>query len=232
LARRATFFKTERANPDTVIVSAGHEFAPFGFEQDRHPSIITQLKKAYSLLNYDIFLLSPRDAMVFEKTGIPAAESWQGPLTEPKLVVRKVSGGSIAIVLFPDHAATDSNLNQSVVNFAKDLRNQKRYNLIIGVSTWGASREQLFIESSPPVFDILLGSGEGPGYNGLYMQNNGLLWVRAFTKGRSVQSVSIPKLPVPEKKMYWNPEVSIHTRSHALGGEVATDGTIAAVFNP
>ena len=232
MARRATSFKTARESASTVIVSGGYEFAPFGLERDRHPSIISKLKRAYDLLDYDIALLAPNDATVFEHSGIEAGPVWSGPFDEPKLVVKNVQDGSLAFVLFPDSGQHDPDIEKKAADFAESLRKNGKHNLIIGVSTWGANREQDFIDRHGAAFDIILGSGQGPGYTALYLRDNGLLWVRPFTKGRNVNRVIIPELPAPGQKIAWQPQLSIFTEAVSLGGGVPSDPEINALFNP
>ena len=232
MARRANYFKTARESSDAVIISGGYEFAPFGTENDRHPAVIAPLRKAYDLLNYDLLLLSPSDATVLKSTKILAPSDWRGPLAKPELLSKDVQGGRLAFVLFPDSGQPDKAMEDDLVRFAESLRADGKYNLIIGVSTWGAARESEFIEKRKPVFDIILGSGEGPGYGGLYLKDNRVLWVRAFTKGKNVHTVTIPALPKPGTKVTWDPEVSIFTAAVALGGEIASAPEIEAIFNP
>lgn len=232
MARRATYFKTARENADTVIVSGGYEFSPFGLERDRHPSVISKLKRAYDLLGYDIALRAPSDAAVFEHASIEARPVWSGPFDEPQLVVRDVQDGSLAFVLFPDSGQPDPEIEKKTADFAESLRKNGKHNLIIGISTWGANREQGFIDRHGAAFDIILGSGQGPGYAGLNLRDNSLLWVRAFTKGRSILSVTIPKLPAPGTKILWESQTSVFTESVPLGETVASDPTINAIFNP
>lgn len=232
MARRATLFKTARENAQIIIVSSGHEFSPFGLERDRHPSVISKLKRAYDLLGYDIALLSPADALVFSHADMEAGPTWSGPFTTPQLRVREVPGGSLAFVLFPDSGQQDPDMEEKVARFAESLRNEAKHNLIIGVSTWGGNRENDFIDRHGDAFDIILGSGPGPGYTGLYMRDNGLLWVRSFTKGRSANRVTIPALPAPGQKPVWEPQVSIFTEAMSMGGGVPSDPQINAIFNP
>ena len=232
MARRANYFKTARENSDAVIISGGYEFAPFGTENDRHPAVIAPLKSAYDLLDYDLLLLSPSDATVLKSTKILAPSDWRGPLAKPELLSKDVQGGRLAFVLFPDSGQPDKAMEDDLVRFAESLRADGKHNLIIGVSTWGAARESEFIEKRKPVFDIILGSGEGPGYGGLYLKDNRVLWVRAFTKGKNVHTITIPALPQPGAKVTWDPEVSIFTAAVPLGGEIASAPEIEAIFNP
>ena len=232
MARRATFFKSARSNSGTVILSGGYEFSPFGLETDRHPSVVRNIKRAYELLGYDIALMSPADALVFSHTGIDPGPAWKGPLAKPEVIERNVPDGSIAFILFPDSGEHDKGLEDATILLAENLRKQAKHNLIIGVSTWGADRELDFIERRGAVFDIVFGSGPGPGYAGLFLGENGTLLVRAFTKGKYVHSVTIPELPRPGSKIIWEPQVTALTAAAPLGGDIATDPQVDAIFRP
>jgi len=214
------------------MISGGYEFAPFGTETDRHPAVIAPLKKAYDLLDYDLLVLSPSDATVLKSTKIPASADWRGPLARPEVLSKDAQGGRLAFVIFPDTGQPDPAMEDDLVRFAESLRAEGKHSLIIGVSTWGATRESEFIDKRKPVFDIILGSGEGPGYGGLYLKDNRVLWVRAFTKGKNVHTVTIPALPQPGTKVTWDPEVSVFTAAVALGGEIPSDPEIEALFKP
>lgn len=221
-----------RSAPDTIFIGGGYELAKPGAENGTSPDTAAMLKNAYERLGYDIFLLAPSDALAFEKAGVKAGKGWEGPLEKPRVVTRAVRGGSLAFVLFPDTGEADAATEAELVELARSLRAEGRHNLIIGVSTWGSPRENDFILRREPVFDIILGSGEGPGYAGIYLQDNRVLWVRAFTRGKSVHTVTIPALPAPGAKVVWNPEVTVTTLAAPLGDGVAADPEVEAIFRP
>ena len=214
------------------MLSGGYELSPLGLETDRHPSVIGTIKRAYDLLGYDIALLSPADATVFSHTGIEAGPAWKGPLVKPEVIVRDVPGGSLAFILFPDSGEHVAAREDEVVRLAESLREQARHNLIIGVSTWGADREMDFIERRGAAFDLIFGSGKGPGYTGLFLRDSGVLLVRAFTKGRNVNSVNIPELPAPGTKIVWNPQANVMTEAIPLDGNIPSDPEVEALFKP
>jgi hypothetical protein len=221
-----------RENPDTVFIGGGYEFAKPGADNGTSPDTVGLLGKAYAMLGYDIFLLSPTDALAIGNAGLKLPKGWQPPLDKPRVVTRTVQGGSLAFVLFPDTGRADAAQEAELVELARSLRAEGRHNLIVGVSTWGSPRENDFILSREPVFDIVLGSGEGPGYAGIYLQDNRVLWVRAFTRGKSVHTVTIPALPAPGVKAVWDPEVSVTTLAAPLGDGVAADPEVEAIFRP
>ena len=232
MARRATFFKSIRAACPAVIIGGGYEFARPGTESDRHPVAVNNLKRAFELLDYDIFFLSPADRTVLENTKTDPAPAWRLPSDVPGLIVRDVPGGRLAFVLFPDSGQADPAAEEELVRYARALRDKGIYNLVIGLSTWGSAREQAFIENHDPVFDIVFGSGPGPGYAGLYLRENRVLWVRAFTKGKSMMSVAVPVLPPTGNKIVWSPETTVKAISAPLGDGLPSDPEIKAIFRP
>jgi len=219
-----------RSTPDTIFIGGGYELAKPGAENGTSSDTVGLLKKAYEKLGYDVFLLAPSDALTLENTGVNAPKGWQAPLEKPRVITRALQGGSLAFVLFPDTGRADAALEAELVELARSLRAEGRHNLIVGVSTWGSPRENDFILGREPVFDIILGSGEGPGYAGIYLQDNRVLWVRAFTRGKSVHTVTIPALPAPGEKVVWAPEQSVRTLAQPLGDNIASAPDIQAIF--
>jgi len=213
-----------------VFIDGGNEFAVPGTEQDRHAAAISQLAKAYGMLGYDVFLLSPSDVEVLQRTQINPAASWKSPQNGPELVTKDVPGGRLAFVLFPDKGVADPSEERALVEYAESLRSSGQYNVIIGVSTWGSDRESEFITKHAPVFDIILGSGSGPGYTGLYMRDNQVLWLRAFTKGKTMQTITLLDLPAPGTKAVWDPEKTVITQALPLGDSVQSDPAVNALF--
>ncbi len=191
-----------------------------------------RLKQAFDLLKYDVFVLSPADMLALESTQTPLSERWLRPADQPRLTTIDVPEGRLAIIIFPDPGHSDQTQEQALFDFARDVRSRGEHNLIIGVSTWGAVREERFISTMEPVFDMVLGSGEGPGYAGLYLRDNKVLWVRTFTKGRNLLTVTIPELPKPGDKTIWTPEATVKTRAMNLDDSVYPAPQIEEIFQP
>ncbi|NLV96882.1 MAG: hypothetical protein GX043_06055 [Desulfovibrionales bacterium] len=210
--------------PDSfpIIVAGGHEFLSPDKAKDS-PGIMTRLLAAYSQLPYDIFLLAPTDEQSIIQNYLSPNPSWHGPLTQPQVVSHKVQDGTIAFVLFPDKQSHSLTGNKKLGNFIRNLRDTKEYNLIVGISSWGSDQEENFLAAEPNTVDILLGSGDGPGYTGLYLQENAALWVRAFSKGKAVSTITIPSLPAPQEKVIWEPEETIFTKTETLDHSIPLD---------
>lgn len=219
------------ASPKPLIVGGGYEF-PIPGSTEHSPDTVAKLKIAYTLLGYDIFFLAHRDLQSLGQNGVTADPSWRGPLAEPEVVSKTVDGGQIAFVLLPDSGHDDPLLDARVGGFVRDLRQSGKFNLIVGVSTWGSEREMRLINAEADTFDIVLGSGDGPGYAGLYLQDNKVLWVRTFPKGKGVNVISIPTLPAPGTKIVWEPETTISTKAESMGDTIPLDPAIAGLFAP
>ncbi|GAB1409234.1 hypothetical protein MASR1M90_03880 [Desulfovibrionales bacterium] len=113
---------------------------------------------------------------------------------------------------------------------AHSIRAAATHTLIIGLSSWGASAEQEFLDASGDALDILLGSGEGPSYSGLYLNKDSVVWARAPLKGKGVNVLTIPNLPVPGRKISWQPEVSIRGEIRPLADTLAQDPDMTALL--
>lgn len=193
-----------------------------------------RLAKAFSALDYDLFVLSPEDRETLAQAKVQTAPAWQTPDATPRVVTKKVPDGQLAFVLFPP-AQPDGPTGAvatTLADTATKLRASGKYNLVIGVSTWGQPLENDFIASQGKAFDIILGSGEGPGYPGLYLQDNAVLWVRPSVKGKGVNTIVIPTLPKAGEKAVWSPNASVMASVQPLNESVASDQSVAAIFAP
>lgn len=209
--------------PGTLFLGLGYELVPFsGAKEDVG---MEALVAAHAHMKYDLFMLAASE----REWNVPFAEPY--PLHEPKLIVRSVREGNLAFVLFPEKDMSEAD-EERLFHFAEELRQSGRYNLIIGVSSWGDEREQDFLGRRGEVFDMVFGSGEGPGYSGLYLRDNQVLWVRPFTKGKVVLAVTMPKLPEPGVKVVWEPDVSVMVHSYPLTGDHAADPGVEKLFKP
>lgn len=180
---------------------------------------------AHGHMKYDLFMLAASE----RGWKVPFAELY--PLHEPKLIVRSVPEGNLAFVLFPEKNMSEAD-EERLFRFAEELRQSGRYNLIIGISSWGEEREQDFLGRRGEVFDMVFGSGEGPGYSGLYLRDNRVLWVRPFTKGKVVLAVTMPELPKPGTKAVWEPDASVMVHSYPLTGDHVADPEVEKLFKP
>lgn len=212
------------------MVGGGYEFIPPHAAGSISTDMTGRLARAFTALDYDLFILAPEERTTLDQSKIPGASAWQTVGETPRVVSKKVPDGHLAFILFPP---TGQNGDAAVLTgMARDLRASGKYNLIIGVSTWGQAQEGEFIERHGKDFDIILGSGEGPGYPGLYLQDNAVLWVRPSLKGKGVNTIVIPTLPKAGEKVVWSPNESVIGSVQPLNEAVASDQTITAIFAP
>lgn len=215
-------------------MGGGYEFAAPQASGSLSPDMTARLAKAFSALDYDLFVLAPEDREALAQAKIPAAPAWRALDETPRVVTMKVPDGQLAFVLFPPAGPSGpaSTLTTALGDMAAELRTSGKYNLIIGVSTWGQPQENDFIAGQGKTFDIILGSGQGPGYPGLYLQDNAVLWVRPSLKGKGVNTIVIPALPKAGEKAVWSPNASITASVQPLNEAVASDQKITAIFAP
>lgn len=179
-------------------------------------------------MHYDLLALTPPDRTVLEQAGATIPESWTRVTETPQLLERHVPDGTLAFIIFPADPGQPSGWS-AITDMAEEARTSGRYNLIIGLCSWSISFEQDFINRHGAAFDILLGAGDGPGYIGLYEQNNALYRVRAFSKGKGIHQIDIPTLPQPGKHI-WVPGQGISATYQALDAKVPDDARIKSIF--
>lgn len=217
------------------MIGGGYEFVAPGTMNSTSPDLITRLAQAYLTLDYDLFVLAPEDFQALSAAGVPTAPSWWSLDDAPRVVTQKVPDGLLAFVLFPPSlpGGPSGSTASILANTATQLRESGQYNLIIGISTWGQPLENDFIANRRgKAFDIILGSGHGPSYPGLYLQDNAVLWVRPSLKGKGVNTIVIPNLPKAGTKPVWSPNVTVMATVQPLRDELALDPAITTIFAP
>lgn len=219
---------TGRSSPRTLTIGGGFEFMAAGATTVPEGVTPTQLFQAYTALDYDLFVLTPEEGDLLAASGHALPPSWHVAGQDPKLVTHTLPRGELAFVLFP-HTLSEKTEN-ALLDMVQTLRRSHQFQLVIGISTWGYDREMEFLQRQGQAFDIVLGAGDGPGFPGLYLQNNTVLWSRAPGKGKDVNVIAIPDFPPTENKITWSPEKSISAMTEALRNTIAPNPEIAALF--
>ena len=187
-----------------------------------------KLGQAFKALHYDMFVLSSLESAALRSAGFTLPEHWHEQPTEPTLVTVPTAEGQLAIFLFPDQP--DAQAKAKIMAMAQGIRKAAQHNLLIGISPWGVTLEQEFLDSCGDTLDILFGSGEGPSYSGLYVNNDAVVWARAPLKGKGVNVLTIPDLPQPGTKVFWQPEVNIRGEILPLADNIAQDSEMINIL--
>ena len=129
------------------MIGGGFEFAGLDRATNRPPAEIAKAARAYAMLPYDAVLLSAADLQLLQESNAPSSPAWKNPGPAPEVFVRDVPEGRLAFVLFPEESGKEEETSAT----AEKLRQSGKFNLIVGVSTWGSARETAFINSKGSV---------------------------------------------------------------------------------
>ena len=237
LPRRATYFQQMRqqTQQDTALLmlAGPHEFLPQS-EYDDVPSLVFApgLIDAYELLDYQRVYISPKEKEWLEKYGrpeLPASFKTLG--TEPLAEVLEVDGLRVGIVAFPVPAKffkPEHKDLEAIVRAARSL--EGRADVIVGVSSWGRSHEEFYLQNAEPVLDVLLGSGPGSGMRGRIDGQGKTFWVRSLTKGKYMLVLDMTDLPDGQPEHRWKQAETIQDDFVELGARIPDDQQVRALF--
>ena len=184
----------------TLFLAGANEFLmPEGSMEQTPDVLASPFAKAYEMLGYDRVYCTAREAAWLEKNSGPLPSFLHPVGEEVGTDIISVGNSKIGLVLFPELEPDAREPRQSTLreikNAAKELRPE--VNLLIGMSPWGISLEQQFLNTSDPVFDIILGAGPGRGLVGELSQTDSVLWARAYSKGKYLQFIHVFAWPDP-----------------------------------
>lgn len=201
MARRATFIKELRANPDTagktLVLSGAGEFWPDGPEKPPTDQALAALVKAFGLLAPEAGCLTPSEAKVLADKGLAPPPGFEVLDAAPKTRRLNVGGLRVGLVFFPvlKNGAKNAppEAMEAAAAAARGLRADS--DLVIGLSPWGGIDEEAFLSRPDHGLDVLLGSGPGPGQYMRTASAGRTLWSRSYTQGKALIRLDILGLP-------------------------------------
>ena len=236
MARRATVFSQYNDTPDTLRIAGPYEFNKWDGSTQLHTGHDTSLFRGYATLDYSLGILAQDEGRAATFLQNDHSEgAWVALSTHPKVHRLATSNGKIAVVVFPaapkKEAITDAMI-QDVLSAIKAQRDDPGIELIIGVSPWGRQQEQKFLDTHPGGCDVLLGSGPGPGLTSSLTSNRQTLWVRAYSKGRTVSMVQIEQFPDHNAQSAWRVGQNINAKLLVLNEKIQKNQAMQKTLAP
>jgi len=237
LARRSTFFALFglKVPKDRRLLLAGpNEFLnPFKPDENPDGKHAPAFAQSYQRLGYDKVFITPEEALWLKDNGAAPSPSFTTVGAEPVVETVTKSGVTIGLLVFPlpkqGELEMPMDLMKQMTAEAQKLR--PGVQLIIGLSAWGKKADQIFLNTQEPAFDVLLGSGPGPGLTGDLLPNAGSLWARTYTKGKYLNVIDIFALPDPKAEKKWG-DASTFSFSYAtLNIDIPEDPAIKSLFH-
>lgn len=237
MARRATALQEYRAAAagyPLFLIAGGHSFLPQD-GQTPDARLTAALSKAYSRLAYDFGLLTPAEAAHLRALNIPLPSNWIVQSSRLETVLRTKGAITLGIVILPALAKeTQVNppeeLRKEISAAAERLRDKA--DLVVALSTWGVLAEQNLLETSPPRFDVFLGTGQGIGITGRLMNEDALFWMRAYDKGKALQRIDVLSLSKKDQSaIVWRQGKNISWSTIPLGEKIYSDPGMLELFD-
>jgi hypothetical protein len=180
------------------MIAGAYELAGFAPDLPQpSPVEVKAMAEAYRRLPYDLVCLAPEEKRLLDAAGEKPAANWITAGEQAQVREMDVGGVRVGIILFPALPQGASGPPGVSVKAIRDKagRLRERADVVIGVSPWGATAEQAFLDKAAGSLDVLLGSGPGPGFPARVADDARTVWMRPTSKGHSVDVLRLGKLP-------------------------------------
>lgn len=191
----------------TLFIAGPFEFSSL-LPEDAHSNGPAHLAKyltaAYSWLNYSLGYLAPADAQWLQMNDARLPSNWMVGGSRLRTAIKKVKAGRVGFILLPTLPDSQKFVSEDQYTKIQEtaLKLRQKVSLVVGISPWGYLAEKKFLDSHPPLFDILLGGGKGPGLGGRLTNEKKTLWLRAYSQGRAVSILHVISFP-DRKAPHW-----------------------------
>ena len=228
--------RDEPARSGSVLALAGgYEFVPPPDDTTNKPpspELTRALAQAYVRLGYDLVVLAPEEADLLRRDGVDIPDNWVTAGARPDMIRLEKAGLRIGVVVFPtlDPSLTVAPKIMALQVEDRIRRMREQSDVVIGLSLWGGMAEKQFLKQALQTPDVLLGSGPGPGLAGGLFAGQRTFWTRPVNRGKTVSAVGLAELPRTAGSWKWVRERNIHLLHRPLGGDVAADPAMDALF--
>ncbi|HMM37528.1 MAG TPA: hypothetical protein PKB11_02115 [Desulfovibrio sp.] len=190
------------------------------------------LSRAYALLGYDLGVASSQEAAWLQANRAPLPPGWTICSGKPQERILDTKDGKVGVLLLPCPAKGGAALDPEQLDaLRRSIRSMReRTRLVIGVSPWGYTTEMGFLRDEPGMFDILLGTGNGPGLQVAFSPDSRTLWIRSYTKGQAPNIIEVVRWPSGKPDWQWKAGDSIRAGVIGLGDNIAGDEEMSAIF--
>ncbi len=223
MARRATLFATYGNDANTLRIAGPYEFSRANDSGHASPETIQPLFTFYGALKYSLGILPPEKRYAQQALESGLSDAWISLTDRPRIRHMTTDSGQVTVVVFPagtKPGTPSKKMIQDVVTALNTERQDSRTRLVIGVSPWGKQYEQAFLQTHSGLCDILLGSGPGPGLTSSLSPDRRTLWVRAYSKGRTVSMIEVHRFPSRNPASTWHTGTTITARLMVLDAKV------------
>ena len=146
------------------------------------------LRRTFQALDYDLGAQTAQVTRNMREKGLAPPQGWMSQDSKLQSRVFQVGETRIGVLVFPPQPENPGDFSH-IAELARKMGDE--VSLLLGMSPWGANREREFLRQRPGVLDILLGGGSGPSFKAKYPGSGETLWIRPYTEGKAVHSISL-----------------------------------------
>jgi hypothetical protein len=146
-----------------------------------------------------------------------------------KIATADIDGGKAGFVLLPREM--DKQAHSRVQEVIQDFRRNPEVVLVLAVSALGAVEENRLFSEHDFCPDILLGGGPGAGMRGRLKNRDKTLWIRPYSKGKSVSFIRVFSLPGEDGLKKWVRKKNVQFGVIPLRGDIPLDEDIREIIS-
>lgn len=125
----------------------------------------------------------------------------------------------------------DKQAHSRVRKAIEDFRRNPKVDLVLAVSALGAVKENKLFSEHDFSPDILLGGGPGAGMRGRLKNRGKTLWIRPYSKGKSVSFIRVFSLPGEDGFKKWVKGENVEFGVTPLRGDIPLDRDIQKIIS-
>ncbi|MHC1711454.1 MAG: hypothetical protein AB9872_04800 [Solidesulfovibrio sp.] len=214
-----------------LLLSCPFEILPDGPERKPDAKRLPAMSRALSMLGYDAAALNLDEAEYLQSAQAPLPAHFTVLGQNPETSIVHAGEMPIGIVFFPTSPnpkePVPADLLDATAKAAASLRGKVK--LVVGLSGWGMSDEEGFLNAHPEALDVLLGSGPNAGAAGRPSATGKTLWSRSYIKGKTINRLDILALP-GATDFAWKPEKTFKAEVVSLDDLFPADPDIQKLF--
>jgi hypothetical protein len=227
LARRAAFFEKIRSEKSSAFFIRG----PFEYTRPEKDAELNSTRSRvldliYPRLNYDLsFPLSPE----YSPPDKQKCDVFPFSSRRVKVATADIDRGKAGFVLLPREM--DNQAHSRVQKAIEDFRRSPEIVLVLAVSGLGAVEENKLFSEYDFSPDILLGGGPGAGMRGRIKNRGKTLWIRPYSRGKSVSFIRVFSLPGEDGFKKWVKNKNVEFGVIPLRGDIPLDRDIQKIIS-
>lgn len=213
-----------------MLIAGANEFLPPGAPPASEAKA-RDLAKIFSGMGYDLGLLTPDEAGMFEALHTGPGPAFKSPRAPEAVTLPLSRNQTAAVVLFPPPPPGKEQPSLALIEAVDRTVSEMspKPQIVVGLSPWGYFNEKDYLKQARNPVDILLGSGPGLALSGKIAADGRTVWVRPYSRGKTLMQIEVLQWPERKHGFQW-PDKSVRVLSDPLDDKVRPDPETAAIL--